>query len=74
MRRAMSRPNPVPSHERLAATRWLVAAGLALALVPLAVRVPALLALGAAAALLAALAAYETARERELRSKLRGIR
>lgn len=52
----------------------LVAAGLALALVPLAARVPALLALGAAAAILVALAAYETARERELRSKLRAGR
>ena len=52
----------------------LVAAGVALALVPLAARVPALLALGVAAALLAALAVYENARERELRSKLRGTR
>ena len=52
----------------------LVAAGSALALVPLAARVPALLALGAAAALLVALAAYETIRERELRSKLRARR
>jgi len=44
---------------------------LALAFGPLAVRVPALLALGTAAVLLVALAAFETAREGELRRKLR---
>ena len=50
------------------------AAAASLALVPVALLAPALLALGGLAALLAGLAAYETARERELRRKLREAR
>jgi low temperature requirement protein LtrA len=50
----------------------LVATATALALTPLALRTPALIPLGAVAALLAALAAYETARHRALRRELRG--
>jgi hypothetical protein len=52
----------------------LFAAGGSLALVPLALLVPALITLAAVAALLAALAAFETAREGELRRKLRETR
>lgn len=49
----------------------LVAAGLALALIPAALILPSLLSLAAVAALLAALAVFETVRERELRQRLR---
>ena len=51
----------------------LVATAAALALIPLALRTPALIPLGAVAALLAALAAYEAARHRALRRELRGV-
>jgi low temperature requirement protein LtrA len=50
----------------------LVATAAALALIPLALRTPALIPLGAVAALLAALAAYEAAQHRALRHELRG--
>lgn len=50
----------------------LVATAAALALIPLALHAPALIPLGAVAALLAALAAYEAARHRALRRELRG--
>jgi hypothetical protein len=49
----------------------LVAAGLALALVPAALVLPSLLSLAAVAALLATLAAFETVRARTLRQRLR---
>ncbi len=49
----------------------LLAAAASLVLVPLAVLAPAIISLGAVAFLLVALAAYETARGRELRQKLR---
>jgi low temperature requirement protein LtrA len=52
----------------------LVAAATSLALVPLAVLLPALLSLAGVAVVLVTLAAYETVRERELRRKLRGER
>lgn len=51
----------------------LLAAAASLALVPLALLVPSLLSLGAVALVLVTLAAYETARERELRRRLRGV-
>ena len=51
----------------------LVATAAALALIPLALLTPALIPLGAVAALLAALAAYEAARHRALRRELRGV-
>ena len=51
----------------------LVATATALALIPLALITPALMTLGAVAALLAALAAYEAARHRALRRELRAV-
>ena len=50
----------------------LVATAAALVLIPLALRTPALIPLGAVAALLAVLAAHEAARHRALRRELRG--
>jgi low temperature requirement protein LtrA len=52
----------------------LVAAGVALALIPLTLVTPALLSLAALAALLVVLAVFETVREHELRQRLRGTR
>jgi low temperature requirement protein LtrA len=52
----------------------LVAAGVALALIPLALVAPALLSLAALAALLVVLAVFETVHEHELRQRLRGAR